>query len=199
MPTTDSPKSKSKSLLILLVSWAVDIAALVALPVGEPPEIVSAAAASKAVIFQEEEQERQSILELRANPPTTTTTPPPTTTTTHYHPPTPKPQPQPQPASQPAPQAPAPTGSCGGWEGLISAHFPNEVPKACSVMMCESKGNPTAENSSSSASGLWQFLDGTWESVTGTPAPASQYSAETQTAAAAKLRNSSGWGQWSCS
>lgn len=102
-----------------------------------------------------------------------------------------------------APAAPVETyqrraGNCGGWEGLIAAYFPGEVAKACSVMMCESGGSPTIHNRSSSASGLWQFLDSTWRSTTGTPGPAANYSAETQTAAAAKLRNSSGWGQWSC-
>jgi hypothetical protein len=89
-------------------------------------------------------------------------------------------------------------GPCGGWGDLIAAYFPGEEGTACRVMMCESGGNPTIHNRSSTASGLWQFLDSTWESTTGTPGPAANYSAETQTAAAAKLRQSSGWGQWSC-
>lgn len=89
-------------------------------------------------------------------------------------------------------------GDCGGWDELIAAHFPGEVVKACSVMMCESRGNPQAENSSSSASGLFQFLSSTWESTTGTPAPASAYSGGTQIAAAAKLWRSSGWSPWVC-
>jgi len=65
-------------------------------------------------------------------------------------------------------------------------------------MMCESGGSPTAENSRSSASGAWQFLSSTWQSTTGTAPPASAYSMDTQTAAAASLWSSSGWGQWSC-
>lgn len=111
----------------------------------------------------------------------------------------------PKPAVASKPAAPrtaalAPrAGACGGWGDTIAAHFPAEqVRKACSVMMCESNGNPSAENSRSSASGLWQFLSGTWESTTGTPAPASAYSAGTQTAAAATLWRSSGWSPWSC-
>lgn len=32
----------------------------------------------------------------------------------------------------------------------------------CTVLACESGGNPTADNPTSSASGLWQILDGTW-------------------------------------
>lgn len=104
------------------------------------------------------------------------------------------------PAVRTAPAAPRTeaVGNCGGWDELIAAHFPGEVAKACSVMMCESRGNPTAHNGTSTASGLWQFLDSTWKSVTGTPGPAANYSTATQTAAAAELRRSSGWSQWSC-
>lgn len=65
-------------------------------------------------------------------------------------------------------------------------------------MMCESGGNPSAKNPGSTASGLFQFLDGTWESTTGTPAPARAYGGGTQVAAAAKLYRSSGWGPWEC-
>lgn len=82
---------------------------------------------------------------------------------------------------------------------MIAAHFPPEQhATACRVMMCESGGNPSAQNPRSTASGLWQFLNGTWESTTGTPAPASAYSPSQQTAAAAALWRSSGWRPWSC-
>lgn len=37
----------------------------------------------------------------------------------------------------------------------------------CSILRCESGGNPTAENPSSSASGLWQIIDGTWNGYAG--------------------------------
>jgi len=90
-------------------------------------------------------------------------------------------------------------GPCAGWEGTIAAHFPAEqVAKACRVMMCESGGNPNAANPRSTASGLFQFLNSTWESTTGTPAPASAYGGSTQIAAAAKLWRSSGWSPWVC-
>jgi hypothetical protein len=90
-------------------------------------------------------------------------------------------------------------GPCAGWQDTIAAYFPaDQVAKACRVMMCESGGNPHAENPGSSASGLFQFLDSTWESTTGTPAPASAYGGATQVSAAAKLWSSSGWGPWSC-
>lgn len=32
----------------------------------------------------------------------------------------------------------------------------------CAVLACESGGNPVAQNPRSTASGLWQILDGTW-------------------------------------
>lgn len=138
----------------------------------------------------------------------TTVTSPPTTAAPRpaavVVPPTtapPSPDPAPAPETTTAPTttaAPQPPGNCGGWDSLIALYFPGEVERACRVMMCESRGNPRAENPGSSASGLWQFLDSTWRSTTGTPGPASNYSAETQTAAAARLRNSAGWGQWSC-
>lgn len=126
--------------------------------------------------------------------PTTTTTQPTTTTTEHEHSPSTTVTPQPTPVS-----TTVANGSCGGWRSLVSAYFPSEVAKACAVLMCESRGDPTAYNPYSTASGLWQFLDATWEQTTGTPAPASAYSAKTQTAAASSLRNSSGWSAWECS
>ena len=33
-----------------------------------------------------------------------------------------------------------------------------------SIMMCESGGNPKAKNPTSSAKGLYQIIDGTWDS-----------------------------------
>ena len=49
------------------------------------------------------------------------------------------------------------SGRCGG-----------DLPP-CAVMQCESGGDPTAENPSSSVSGKWQFLDGTWDNYGGYP------------------------------
>ncbi|MEJ7763894.1 MAG: transglycosylase SLT domain-containing protein [Acidimicrobiales bacterium] len=37
----------------------------------------------------------------------------------------------------------------------------------CYVMWRESRGNPTAQNPTSSASGLWQFIHGTWNHYKG--------------------------------
>lgn len=80
-------------------------------------------------------------------PPTTTTTAPPvepSTTTTM------PPSPPPRAAAVPAGVGTVNGYPCGG-----------DLP-TCQVLRCESGGNPTAENPRSSASGLWQILDGTW-------------------------------------
>lgn len=67
------------------------------------------------------------------------------------------------------------------------------------MLLCESRGDPAVANEhGSGASGLWQFLPSTWQSVTGLAPPAANYSGDQQTAAAADLWRSSGWGQWSC-
>lgn len=63
---------------------------------------------------------------------------------------------RPAPRRSTAPTAPRPAPSmetssaCGG-----------DLPP-CYVLMRESKGNPRALNAGSGASGLWQFMDGTW-------------------------------------
>lgn len=47
------------------------------------------------------------------------------------------------------------SGACGG-----------DLPP-CSVLACESGGNLTAQNPTSSASGKWQILDSTWNGYAG--------------------------------
>lgn len=65
---------------------------------------------------------------------------------------------------KPAPATPAPIG--GSYYALIDKYF---TPKGLSaglyyhIMMCESRGNPNAKNSSSSASGLFQILGGPFD------------------------------------
>jgi hypothetical protein len=60
-------------------------------------------------------------------------------------------------------------------------------PVMVDVRHCESGGDYRAENGRSSASGAWQFLNGTWSAVTGLPAPASAYPRHVQDWAAALL------------
>lgn len=57
---------------------------------------------------------------------------------------------------------------------------PAMPPIAEVVARCESGGNPTAKNPVSSASGLYQFLDGTWTWVTGLEPPAAAWPVEVQ-------------------
>lgn len=54
--------------------------------------------------------------------------------------------------AQGAAHAATPTGPPGGWSSLVQ---------------CESGGNPKAQNPTSSASGLFQFITGTWLSNSG--------------------------------
>lgn len=67
--------------------------------------------------------------------------------------------------------------------------------QAC-VIRAESGGNPDAINPSSGASGLYGFLDSTWQSVTGLPGAARDYSPATQTAAFLKLYAQAGRSPW---
>lgn len=91
------------------------------------------------------------------------------------------------------------------WRGLVEAYFPaGEVEKAMAVMACESGGNPNADNPSSSAAGLFQFLKSTWDNmvpieVTGGSYSSGQvYDPEANVRAAAWLLAAEGWSQWSC-
>lgn len=58
---------------------------------------------------------------------------------------------------------------------------------AACIAKYESNGNPRAQNPRSSASGLYQFIDGTWHAVTGLPGSAKDYPASVQTKAFYKL------------
>lgn len=87
---------------------------------------------------------------------------------------------------------------CGGWRHTVSYHFGSETTRACRVLMCESQGNRHADNPKSTASGLFQFLDSTWRSTTGTAPPAKAYSPDTQVRAAKMLRDAQGWSPWVC-
>jgi hypothetical protein len=134
--------------------------------------------------------------------PTTTAPPPttaaPTTTTTTQPPPTT------QPPVQGGPR------DVGTWRPLVTEHFPPErVDEALAIIHCESKGDPTAVNPYSGASGLFQFLSGTWEwaSAEAGWAGASVFDPEANIASAAWLVQTSidtghprgPWGHWTCS
>jgi hypothetical protein len=69
----------------------------------------------------------------------------------------------------------------------FNQHGRGVVRRATRVARCESGFRIRARNPRSSASGLWQFLDSTWRSVTGRPAPAARHSALRQSRAARRL------------
>ncbi len=95
------------------------------------------------------------------------------------------------------------------WRPLVEQYFPPErVSEALRVMHCESRGNPDARHLGSDASGLFQFLAGTWAFASpraGFPG-ASRFDPEANVAAAAWLVDYSirtnhrwgPWGRWTC-
>jgi hypothetical protein len=93
------------------------------------------------------------------------------------------------------------------WRPLVSRHFRADlVEDALRIMQCESLGDPNAVNPYSGASGLYQFLPGTWAvaSVGAGYEAASVFDPEANIAAAAWLagyyeaRGSSPWAPWYC-
>lgn len=109
---------------------------------------------------------------------------------------------------------PPPTTSPGNfrpgverWRGLVAAHFPaSRVDQALVIMQCESGGDPDARNPYSGASGLFQFMPGTWaaSSVKAGVGDRSVFDGEANIIAAAWLgsyyesRGYDFWRPWSC-
>jgi hypothetical protein len=63
--------------------------------------------------------------------------------------------------ARPAPPAPTAT------DGTVNGYPCGGNLPPCTVLRCESGGNPNAENPTSTASGLWQIIDGTWNGYGG--------------------------------
>jgi hypothetical protein len=95
------------------------------------------------------------------------------------------------------------------WRSLVQQYFPaDSVEQALRVMRCESGGNPDAVHPESDATGLFQFLVGTWafSSVQAGFGGSSRFDAEANVAAAAWLVGYSirtehpggAWGHWEC-
>lgn len=95
------------------------------------------------------------------------------------------------------------------WRPLVQKYFPADlVEQALAVMQCESGGNPDAVNRYSGASGLFQFLKGTWAiaSYRAGWGGYSRFDPEANIASAAWLVDysirtnhpSGPWGHWSC-
>jgi soluble lytic murein transglycosylase-like protein len=87
------------------------------------------------------------------------------------------------------------TATVEQWRPLVAQYFPAKaVNAALRVMACESGGNPTAQNTRSSAGGLFQFLDGSWKRWGNGP----KYDPEANIQAAAAYYRHAGWAPWSC-
>lgn len=93
------------------------------------------------------------------------------------------------------------------WRALVAEHFPAaQVEAALVIIQCESGGDPGAVNPYSGASGLFQFLPGTWAvaSVGAGVGGKSVFDAETNIVAAAWLsgyyasRGFDPWYPWGC-
>lgn len=83
------------------------------------------------------------------------------------------------------------------WRDLVETYFlPGDIATALAIMACESGGNPYAENSTSTASGLYQHLWGWWSGSWGLPA-FDPFDPEQSIQAAAALRYANGgWSDW---
>lgn len=127
-----------------------------------------------------------------------TSTTAPTTTTTA---PT-------SPTTAPESWPPIPINSATyGWRPLLEVHFaPDLVLDALVIIQCESLGNPDAVNPYSGASGLFQFMPGTWAvaSVEAGVGNRSVFDGEANMIAASWLaeyyrsRGLDPWRPWSC-
>lgn len=93
------------------------------------------------------------------------------------------------------------------WRPLVEAAFPSSrVNEALLVIACESEGDPEARNRRSGASGLFQFLRGTWRHAAAQAGleGASPYDPTANIVAAAWLVTASEasgigpWAHWSC-
>jgi len=93
------------------------------------------------------------------------------------------------------------------WRSLVGKYFaPERIDEALSIIECESNGDPDARNPRSSASGLFQFLDRTWEHSSEQAGfwGESPFSPEANIAAAAWLVEyslgvgDSPWAHWTC-
>lgn len=95
---------------------------------------------------------------------------------------------------------------CGGWRAqVVEAFGPHATPKACSVLRCESGGNPRAV-SRTGDHGLLQINGRTWARP-GHPDPVAhfigvhwdrRYDGWSNLVMAQKIAHHYGWGQWTC-
>ena len=183
--------------LVLLASCGPSDTEIAGTPVsGEADRVaeVRAASVSKPVLVDGDSFHR---ITTTTAAPTTTTTVAPTTTAA-----------PPVTTTTEAPVAQTSGGDCAGWAGLVAAYFPAEqVTKACSVLACESQGNPRAA-SPTNDHGLFQLhagsagFPGGWQStfrdVTGVAFFDGVYDPDLNVRFARWLWGQSGWRPWAC-
>jgi Transglycosylase-like domain len=89
-------------------------------------------------------------------------------------------------AAAPVPAAPAPAPAAGGSDGSST----NTADWACI------REHESGDNYSEHGGGAYQFEQGTWQSLTGLPAPAQDYPPAVQDSAALRLYAERGWEPW---
>jgi len=86
------------------------------------------------------------------------------------------------------------------WSDLVEDHFlPEDHLTAYKIIGCESSGVSSAKNPTSSAAGLWQFIDKTWTWVSSKlniEGSALDPHTSTHFAAFLKYKTPQGWGHW---
>ncbi len=107
-----------------------------------------------------------------------------------------------------ADRSPTPTaGPVERWRPLVETYFPGDlVEEALSIIDCESNGDPDVRNRRSGASGLFQFIPGTWVHASDQAGFAgfSPFEPEANVAAAAWLvgysldAGAAPWAHWTC-
>ena len=101
--------------------------------------------------------------------------------------------------SSSAPPVTVNTGGTEQWRTLVSTYFQaGDVDRALGVIACESRGDPSAHNGSSGASGLFQHMPRYWSERSSAAgwSGASIFDPEANVAVAAWLAYSDGWGHW---
>lgn len=114
----------------------------------------------------------------------------------HFHPDRRPPAPAPRPTTtRRARRVTVPAG-VEQWRPLVSAYFPaGQTDRALCVMWHESRGNPAAENPTSTATGLFQILAGLWGPHFGVTAT-DLHDPDLNTRLAARIYQSQGWTAW---
>ncbi len=95
-----------------------------------------------------------------------------------------------------------PPADVESWRPLVAAYFPaDRVDEALKVIWCESRGDPSAKNPNSTASGLFQILRGWWSGDWSTAIPAfDPFDPEANVAAASIIAGGTNyWSDWAAS